>query len=70
MGLFRKKEAIVPQAADTKAEELAAVIMAAISAYEADQYKKTLNINKINRIAGTRPAWGIMGTTETIDGRF
>ena len=70
MGLFsKKKEVIVPQEPDTKDDELVAVIMAAISALEADQYVRKLVIRKIDRVAGTRPAWGVTGMTEAIDER-
>ena len=50
-------------------EELIAVIAAAISAYEANQYRRTLCIRKLDRTAGTRPAWGVMGMNEAIDMR-
>ena len=50
-------------------EELIAVIAAAISAYEANQYKRTLYIRKLDRTAGTRPAWGVTGMNEAIDVR-
>jgi len=81
MGLFskKKKEEGVPgstAAAGTGKttdinddSELIAVITAAISAYEAEQNKQTLYIRKLNRTAGTRPAWGLMGTNEAIDMR-
>ena len=71
MGLFsRKKEAVVPQAAaDTKDEEIVVAIMAAIAAYGTDQYVGTLNIRKLDRTAGVRPAWGVTGMMEAIDER-
>ena len=50
-------------------DELVAVIAAAISAYESGHYRQTLHIRKLDRTAGTRPAWGVMGTSETIDSR-
>jgi hypothetical protein len=56
-------------AADTPDDEIAAVIAAAIAAYEAEQYKQTLYIRKLNRTAGARPAWGVAGMTEAIDTR-
>ena len=71
MGLFsRKKEVVVPEIIDdTEDNEIIAVIMAAISAYSADQYVRTLSIRKIDRTAGTRPAWGVTGMMEAIDER-
>ena len=81
MGLFGKKknapdegEAYAPgvsAAGKSTAEddELIAVIAAAVSAYEAEQYVQTLYIRKLERAAGARPAWGVMGTQEAIDVR-
>jgi len=79
MGLFskKKKEATVPETIaeeiaetpETESSELIAVITAAIAAYEAEQYRQTLYIQKINRTYNVRPAWGVMGTHETIDAR-
>ena len=81
MGLFNKKKKeeinISHQTAAGGAgdigpaidEELLAVIAAAVSAFEAEQFVKTLHIRKIDRTSGTRPAWGAMGTTEAIDMR-
>jgi len=83
MGLFNRKkaEAAVPEtdaaletetaeaADDAKNDELIAVIMAAVSAYEAEQFRQTLYIQKINRACGTKPAWGTMGLQEAIDTR-
>ena len=50
-------------------DDMPVVIAAAIAAFEAEQYTPTLAIRKINRIAGVRPVWGILGTTESIDVR-
>ena len=50
-------------------DDLPVVLAAAIAAYESDQYMPTLAIRKINRAAGVRPVWGILGTTESIDVR-
>jgi len=50
-------------------DELIAVIAAAVSAFESEQFVQTLRISKINRTAGTRPAWGVAGTSEAIDAR-
>ena len=50
-------------------DDLPVVIAAAIAAYEAEQYTPTLAIRKINRAAGVRPVWGVLGTTESIDVR-
>ena len=85
MGLFGKKKALiaVDKPAIAKAmynantvcetgaadDELIAVIAAAISAYEAEQYRQALYISKLNRTAGTRPAWGVTGMNEAIDTR-
>ena len=49
--------------------ELIAVIAAAVAAYEAEQFRQTLYIKKLNRTAGIRPAWGVIGTQEAIDVR-
>jgi len=54
---------------DTLSEELIAVIAAAVGAYEAEQFRRMLHIQKINRTCGVRPAWGVMGTQEAIDTR-
>jgi hypothetical protein len=56
-------------AAGAPGEELIAVIAAAVAAYEAEQYGRALFIRKLNRVAGTRPAWGVTGTMEAIDMR-
>ena len=56
-------------AAASEDEDLPVVMAAAIAAYEAEQYTPTLAIRKIDRTAGVRPVWGIMGTTESIDVR-
>ena len=83
MGLFGKKEkkkiAVVSEAPAGEAlngvsktddkSELIAVIAAAVAAYEAEQYRQALYIRKINRTAGTRPAWGIEGMMEAQDVR-
>jgi len=82
MGLFSRKktDAAVPEpvaeiteageaAPDAMADELIAVIAAAVSAYEAEQFRQTLYIQKINRAYNVRPAWGAMGTQEAIDNR-
>jgi len=83
MGLFNRKKtdnadpvpgaaveaAAEEQAADAENGELIAVIAAAIAAYEAEQFRQTLYIQKINRACGIRPAWGITGTQEAIDTR-
>ncbi|MDR3364472.1 MAG: hypothetical protein LBS91_05945 [Clostridiales Family XIII bacterium] len=50
-------------------DELACVIAAAVAAYEAEQFIQTLYIRKIDRTAGVRPVWGVMGTQESIDTR-
>ena len=50
-------------------DDLPVVLAAAIAAYESEQYTPTLAIRKIDRTAGVRPVWGIMGTTESIDVR-
>ena len=50
-------------------DELIAVIAAAISAYEANQYRQTLYIRKLDRTAAIRPAWNVMGMNEAIDTR-
>jgi hypothetical protein len=82
MGLFNKKnkteETVEIPAADSPAVdvtdtpldgELIAVIAAAVSAYESEQFNQTLFIRKLSRAAGARPAWGGMGTQEAIDMR-
>jgi len=81
MGLFGKKKNKIAEAeitaeaatgADAAAEgddELVCVIAAAIAAYEAEQYGHKLYIRKLDRSAGARPAWGVMGMTEAIDTR-
>ena len=82
MGLFGKKKNKIAEAetvaeaapgADPAAaaedDELICVIAAAIAAYEADQYGHKLYIRKLDRSAGVRPAWGVMGLTEAIDTR-
>jgi len=81
MGLFGKKKNKIAEAepaaeaapgAGLAAEgddELICVIAAAIAAYEADQYGHKLYIRKLDRSAGVRPAWGVMGVTEAIDTR-
>jgi len=56
-------------ASDAPGDELIAVIAAAIAAYEAEQFRQTLYIQKVNRACGIRPAWGAMGTQEAIDTR-
>ena len=58
-----------PNDSNDSNDELACVIMAAIAAYESEQHKQTLYIRKLNRAAGVRPAWGVMGMTEAIDTR-
>ena len=50
-------------------DELVAAIAAAISAYEAEQYRQALYIRKPDRAAGVRPAWGVAGMHEAIDMR-
>ena len=74
MGFFNKKEAIKEEIIDSagdeaESEELFAVISAAIAAYEQDLFRQTLNIQKIDRTCGARPAWGAAGTNEAIDAR-
>ena len=82
MGFFSRKKAetVVPEtieevieaeeaAPDTASEEFIAVIAAAVAAYEAEQFRQTLYIQKINRAYNMRPAWGVMGTQEAIDTR-
>ena len=85
MGLFGKKKAetavsesgagvyaangAAKAASGAEGGELIAVIAAAISAYEAEQFSMTLYVRKINRVCGTRPVWGVMGTLEVIDTR-
>ena len=53
----------------TVSDELIAVIAAAVAAYEAEQFRQTLYIQKVNRTCGTRPVWGVIGTQEAIDTR-
>ena len=50
-------------------DEIIAVITAAVSAYEAEQYTQTLYVRKLSRAAGMRPVWGTTGTQEAIDVR-
>ena len=81
MGFFSKKKktdetGLSPAAGESVSpagkqadDELIAVIAAAVSAYEAEQFIQTLYIRKINRSAATRPAWGLTGTNEAIDMR-
>ena len=81
MGLFGKKknapeagkasvtEEIAATVAAAADNELIAVIAAAVSAFEAEQYRQTLYIRKLDRTAGTRPVWGVTGTQEAIDMR-
>ena len=75
MGIFKKKkeqaelEASAASASQTAADELIAVIAAAIAAYGADPYKCSLTIRKLDRTAAVRPAWGVAGTNEAIDVR-
>lgn len=75
MGFFGRKKkdelvAVITAAPNVATDdERIAVIAAAISAYEAEQYRQTLCIRKINRTAGTRLAWGLMGMQEAIDTR-
>ena len=84
MGLFGKKKKAAKDAPAPAAEaaaapsgqppaeisdELVAVIAAAISAYEAEQFNQTLYIRKLDRTAGVRPAWGVAGMQEAIDMR-
>ena len=75
MGLFnfnRKKGAEQDASAGQTAfvnDEIIAVLAAAIAAYEAEQYRPSLSIKKINRSAGVRPVWGAAGTNEAIDVR-
>ena len=54
---------------DQTDSELIAVIAAAISAYESEQFIQTLYIRKLDRRAGIRPVWGATGTNEAIDMR-
>lgn len=63
--------AVISAAAIAAAEndDLPVVIAAAIAAYNANQYAPTLAVRKTNRIAGTRPVWGVMGTNEAMDTR-
>ena len=81
MGIIRKnkkaahQEIVIEEAAalgkekDGINEDLIAVITAAVAAYEAENFKQTLYIKKINRASGTRPVWGVIGTHEAIDVR-
>jgi hypothetical protein len=75
MGLFgwKKKNETDLAAAMAEAaglnDELIAVITAAVCAYEAEQYVKSLHIRKLNRAAGVRPVWSATGTNEAIDVR-
>ena len=80
MGLFSKKKKDEenvsvselnedPISAENEDDDLIAVIAAAISAYEAEQFVQTLYIKKLNRTAGIRPIWGATGTNEAIDVR-
>ena len=82
MGLFKKKsvqsETIVAPEAEPLAGfadkasadgEQTAVIMAAIAAYEAEQFRQTLSIRKLSRVSGVRPVWGEKGTHEAHDMR-
>jgi len=68
---LEKADSVNAAAGEAKAQndEIIAVIAAAIAAYGAEQYSQTLYIRKLNRTAGTRPAWGVTGTYEAIDTR-
>lgn len=50
-------------------DELVAVLMAAIAASSGAEYVNKLRISKISRIAGSRPAWNMAGSADTIDSR-
>ena len=75
MGLFggRKKAEAQHAVANISAAaingELAAVISAAVAAYEDEQYTRRLHIRKLDRTVGIRPAWSVCGTNEAIDAR-
>ena len=78
MGLFSRKKKQetekISSAQQNKSpeqdEHLIAVIAAAIAAYEGESYATTnLIIKKIDRTAGTIPAWGTAGNREQIDTR-
>ena len=49
--------------------ELIAVIMAALAASEGTAYINNLLIQKISRISGDRPTWGMAGTVDSIESR-
>lgn len=49
--------------------ELVAVLMAAIAAAEGSSPASNLVIRKINRVAGSKPAWRTVGISESIDSR-
>lgn len=77
MGLFSKKKPVEParvepspEVAQTNDMELIAVLSAAIAAYEGEAGATTnLVIRKINRTAGSIPAWGVAGNRDSIDTR-
>ncbi|MDR0854586.1 MAG: hypothetical protein LBN34_09495 [Clostridiales Family XIII bacterium] len=55
------------RASEAPDDSIVAAITAAVRAYEAaDEFSSGLNIRKLNRAAGIRPAWGIAGTTDAI----
>jgi hypothetical protein len=55
--------------AAASSDEHIAVIAAALAAYEDGGAQTDLVIRKIDRAAGTIPAWGVMGNREQIDTR-
>jgi len=56
-------------AAQDSAGELVAAIAAALDAYSEELYVPSLNIGKIRRAQGTRPAWALAGLSESIEAR-
>jgi hypothetical protein len=55
--------------AAASSDEHIAVIAAALAAYEDGGAQTDLRISRIDRAAGTIPAWGVMGNREQIDTR-
>jgi hypothetical protein len=52
--------------AASSSDEHIAVIAAALAAYEGGGAQSDLRIQKLNRRAGTIPAWGVTGNREQI----
>ncbi|MDR0596519.1 MAG: hypothetical protein LBG50_03155 [Clostridiales Family XIII bacterium] len=55
--------------AASSSDEHIAVIAAAIAAYEDGGAQTNLRVQKINRVAGVIPAWGMLGNREAIESR-